>query len=117
LEDGVYSASAKNSSSKDVKKVLSFLYDGGYKLQKLGRPLSITEDIEHLSSCDFFIGVDSGISHICHSVGTPCIVIQNKMSLGVIEKAHKNKKYILAKNIIDFIDNYQNYMTQIGEWI
>jgi len=44
------------------------------KNARLGLPMSMKECVTLASKAAFFIGIDSGLSHLCHSVGVPVII-------------------------------------------
>jgi ADP-heptose:LPS heptosyltransferase len=62
----------------------------GYECINLNnRSLSLLEICNILAMSKAFIGIDSGISHIAHSVGVPsCLYFYNKLAT-----SHPNKKY------------------------
>lgn len=41
---------------------------------RLGLPMTIKECVEAAAASDLFIGIDSGMSHVCHSVGVPVLI-------------------------------------------
>jgi hypothetical protein len=63
----------------------------------LGKHKSIEDNIKSLSECEFFLGIDSGLSHLSHCCGTPCFLKNFNMSSGFgrgnLDYYHPNKKY------------------------
>jgi ADP-heptose:LPS heptosyltransferase len=65
----------------------------------LGLPKSLEENIQIIAESDLFIGIDSGLSHVAHSVGIPNLYLkyfQNKDGYGQrrdIHYYHPNKTY------------------------
>jgi len=84
-----YQFNGKHEGSLDLeiqKELLSSF--PGYEMIKLGLPLTIQENIEIAATSDLFIGVNSGMSHLVRSVGTPAI-ITNK-NIASINDWHKD---------------------------
>lgn len=80
---------------------------------KLGKHFSIQECIENASTSDLFIGICSGMSHLCHSVGVPVFLY----NWDKIKKCHPNKDYKVFNNADDAIEliNKQIIANKIGE--
>lgn len=55
----------------------------------LGLPMSIEECIRTASKAALFIGMDSGMSHICHSLGIPVLIYDWPR----IDEFHRNKTF------------------------
>lgn len=62
----------KKIRQEDVNKVLMHFKNQEYETVELGGHMSLSEMVNHLSESELFVGEDSGPSHVCHSVGTPC---------------------------------------------
>ena len=79
--EGVSNPKGQNVTEEEAKMICSALEDIGFKHMVLGRPMSIEQIVEYLSRCRFFIGIDSGISHIAHSItGLPVFIIKELLS-------------------------------------
>jgi len=77
---------------------LVFKYLGKIEFIELGLPMTIKEDVEILSKSMMYFGIDSGISHLAHCVGTPTFLkyFQNQSGYGArkdIHTYHPNKEY------------------------
>ncbi len=96
--DGRTRPSATNPPSSEVEAFLAFWVSEGYEAIRLGLPMSMTQSIRWLSVCDAFIGVDSGISHLAHSVQVPTFLLQYQHPL---TQAHEGKKYIACEGLSD----------------
>lgn len=59
-----------------------------YKLVRMGAIKNNRKDIQIASKSNLFIGIDSGMSHICHSTGTPIFMLDEKR---YNPAAHPNK--------------------------
>jgi hypothetical protein len=105
--DGISVADRKNPPNKDLNRLTNFI--GEYEFVRLGRPLSITKSAKIISKSDLFFGVCSGMSHVCHSVGTPCFLIQYKNS---VQRWHANKRYILCNGTNDFIARARSFLAK-----
>jgi len=63
------------------EEVLDAIRDQGYTPVKLDKALSLRECVEEAATCEFYVGVCSGMSHLCHAVRTPMILARNKFSI------------------------------------
>jgi FkbM family methyltransferase len=54
-----------------VPAIRSLLESLGLEVVELDKRLSVDECVEHASRAALFVGIDSGMSHLCHSVGVP----------------------------------------------
>ena len=75
----------------------------GYSVVEMGLPASIGENISIASNVDFFVGVCSGMSHLCHSVGTPVHLIQNKQDPSTLSICHRGNPYQRYASLPDFV--------------
>ncbi len=89
--DGKTHPHKTNPPPTDLLRLLSPWLPTGYKFTQLGLPLSIADDVQLLAHSDAFLGVDSGISHIAHSAGIPCFLLEYEEPLRL---AHPNKDYV-----------------------
>jgi hypothetical protein len=103
--DGISNAIKKNPPPGDIPRLTNFI--NGYEFIKLGRPLTIIQNIEELLHCDLFFGVCSGISFIAHSVGCPVFLIQYSHQL---DSWHQNKSYFKCNGTDDLIAKAQAYL-------
>lgn len=77
---------------------------------ELGKHFTIEENIKIASESEIFIGIDSGMSHLCHSVGIP-IYLKNFTSInGCLDKYHPNKQYHKFKNFKDILPHLNNLL-------
>ena len=70
--DGIFQASMKNPSADELQKILDSLK--GYKLIKLGLPMTLEQIIKEMAASALFIGIPSGMSHVGVSVGIPELI-------------------------------------------
>jgi hypothetical protein len=57
---------------------------------KLGLPMTVEQCAKAAASSDLFVGMDSGMSHLCHSVGLPVLLAD----WPAIERYHPGKRYL-----------------------
>ena len=57
--------------------------------KRLGLPMSLEECVQAAAGAALFIGMDSGMSHVCHSVGVPVILYD----WARIDEFHHEKKF------------------------
>jgi hypothetical protein len=82
----------------------------------LGLPKSVEQIVEDASESSFFVGIDSGMSHLCHSVGIPSILIRNRLPLGYLQVTHAGKTFDEYSTLPDFVVQIDTYIrTFIGE--
>lgn len=94
--DGRSSAHAKNPTKSELDFIFYTMKSTGADLIKLGNHLSLAECVEIMATSDLFLGVDSGMSHVCHSVGIPTYILRSRLSDGFIKYYHGDNKYTLC---------------------
>ncbi len=98
--DGFSVAHDKNLDQKSEALLLRMLHASGFEPRRLGKHLSIAQCVRIASESAFFVGVDSGMSHLCHCVGVPMFLIENRLP---IITCHRGKAYIPCKGVEDFL--------------
>jgi hypothetical protein len=78
---GVSSARMKNPSLGEQAKLIVWAKRTGHTLLPIGLPLTMQESARALSRCRAFVGPCSGMSHLCHSVGAPCFLLEYLMKV------------------------------------
>jgi hypothetical protein len=105
------SHNCKNMNSKEEEdKIIETLIDSGFNHVRLGGHLSLEENIELLSKCEFFIGVESGFAHIACSVGTPIFMVVNGRTYQGVKDSHENRTLLLCKDYLDAISSIHKYL-------
>jgi hypothetical protein len=79
---------------------LKGLEEQGYELVKLGLPMTLSESIEVMCDCELFVGIDSGMSHMAHSIGIPVYL----KGFPRLKKTHVGKDYKTFENSTDLIN-------------
>jgi len=80
---------------KDEERIIKALESKGYTIKQLGGTLGDIGCMELAAECEFFVGTCSGMSHLCHSVGTPVHMLTNNRSLERVSAGHvKNSRSI-----------------------
>jgi len=96
--------------NEQIEKIQSFLKKLGYRVQKLGFNQSIEDIVNCLSTCTAFVGVDSGMSHIAHSVGAPIFMIaNNRLLFSMRNGSHYKKQQLYCSDINDFIKAFSEF--------
>jgi Glycosyltransferase family 9 (heptosyltransferase) len=75
----------------------------GYTPVRLGAHLGIAGSIKHAAAAELFVGVDSGMSHLCHSVGTPVHLLRNDHPADTIAIMHRGNRYRLHEDMCAFL--------------
>jgi hypothetical protein len=89
--DGISSAADKNPSEEDEDRVLRAIYARGYQAVRLSKNLPLRTCMSHLAHSQCFVGCDSGMSHLAHSVGTPVYLVEYKLP---VITAHRKKHFV-----------------------
>lgn len=97
--DGLSSASDKNPSAVDHELLLNYLGRSGFIPVAWSPSFSVEEMVKVLADSAFFVGVDSGPSHVAHSVGLPVFLLEYKLP---IVTCHRGKPYIHCQGTEDF---------------
>ena len=100
--DGLSAGSDKNPPAQEEKLLIRALEQSGFNPIKLGKNLSVKECIDAAVDSAFFVGVDSGMSHLCHSVGLPMFLLEYKLP---VITSHRGKQYTLCKGMDDFLQS------------
>lgn len=95
--DGISSAEDKNPPAEDIPHILDAL-PGLYF--PLGRHQSLAHCVDLLASARAFIGCDSGMSHLAHSVGVPMILVEYKLP---IITTHRRKHFVHCRGTEELI--------------
>ena len=74
-----YDAVSFNKLKKPSQNTLSEIYETakGYEFCRLGKHLTLIENLELLARSKCFIGIDSGISQLAYSVGVPMFLMRS----------------------------------------
>ena len=84
----------------------------------LSKELNLSEVVEILSTSFMFIGADSGMSHVAHSVGIPMFILGDRISHNITKKWHPNNKYELIGSLQEFSSStYPMYCGNIAKYI
>lgn len=109
--DGI-SSPEKNPSPEDIARIGASVPLPGISLGK-HTPIAVAVDL--LANSAFFVGCDSGMSHLAHAVGTPTFILEYGLP---IVTTHRNKPHIPCAGAGDFIDwklpTWANYRKFIG---
>lgn len=97
--DGLSSAEDKNPPPSLVADMKQYLKNYGLQLIRLGSHLSLAKCAEALSQCALFVGCDSGMSHIAHSVGCPVYMYEGRLPTYT---CHKLKQADLFRDLPEF---------------
>ncbi len=83
----------------------------------LSNKYTIAEIVEIMSSSFLFIGADSGISHIAHSVGIPTFILGDKISQNITNSWHHGNKFELVSSLTDFtLEQCQLYFNNLAKY-
>jgi hypothetical protein len=84
----------------------------------LSKKYSLSEIVNILSTSFLFIGADSGISHVAHSVGIPMYILGNRLSKSVTQKWHNGNKYETVGSLQEFaLSIYPYYRNNTAKYV
>lgn len=104
--DGISSSSA-NPDPLLQQYIHTHMEMMGYEGIRLGKELSLSEICELLTGCSFFVGSDSGMSHLAHSVGCPVFLYEGAPPVHI---THKNKAYGVFRDFQEFRDRTDHWL-------
>jgi hypothetical protein len=115
--DGRSAASAKNPTEEEQVRLAAVLRELAPDLEivPLGAHFSVAECVEQAAKSAFFLGVDSGMSHLCHSVGVPVFLLEYNLP---VVTCHRGKSYRLCRGARDFreqLHRWNNYLRDVRE--
>ncbi len=113
--DGV-SSPQKNPSPEDQRILLDRLQRVyGFDCIPLGRGKTLSQCVELLAASHFFVGCDSGMSHLAQMVRVPIFLLEYDLP---VVTCHRGKPYRLCSGVGDFLDhklpNYLSYRKFLG---
>jgi len=79
----------------------------------LGKTMSVHECVEAAATSDVFIGMDSGMSHLCHSVGVPMILLDWEG----LDKHHPKKTFYRFNRVSQAIKLAKSLMKDPEPWL
>jgi hypothetical protein len=100
--DGRSSAEDKNPPPGDAQRIeleIRRLWPG-LQLVTLTGQLSIRQTVDMLANSAIFVGIDSGFSHVAHSVGLPTFLVEYRLPTVT---AHNGAAHYLCRGTADAI--------------
>jgi hypothetical protein len=115
--DGRSAASDKNPDAREQVRLAEVLRElvPDLEIVTLGDHLSVAECVEQAARSAFFLGVDSGMAHLCHSVGVPVFLLEYRLP---VVTCHRGKSYRLCQGANDFREKllrWRNYLRDSRE--
>lgn len=104
----------KDPPGHDRAAIMATILDTGLPSYRIGKHLGLTKSAELAAGAAFFVGVDSGPSHVCHSIGLPMFLLEYKLGL---ETCHRGRAYTRCEGAEDFrikLGRWRDYRTFIG---
>jgi hypothetical protein len=112
--EGLSTPELKNPPEADQAAILATIAALGLPAYRLGKHLGLRKCIELAATAAFAVVVDSGPSHLIHSVGTPMFLLQYELP---VVTCHRGKPYTLCEGAEDFrikLGRYVDYRAFIG---
>ena len=94
-------AGPTSCEQSDIEAFFRGLHDHGFECIELGLPHSVGQNIANAASSACFVGIDSGMSHLCHSVGVPSILVRNRLPRGYLQVTHAGKRFIECRAAVE----------------
>jgi hypothetical protein len=101
----------KNLKVGEEEKILGAIKQEGYESVRLGGHLSLIQCVQLASECELFVGVESGMGHLCHSVNTPVYIIRNALPFDLIKKIRCGNHCIIPDNADDFMSRFKQHIS------
>jgi hypothetical protein len=106
--DGHSTPELKNPPAADIMKIYAWADLHNFEMVFVGKSLGLRASVKALARATMFCGVDSGMSHVAHSVGVPTFVLEYQLP---VVTCHRHRNYVLAKGADHFIAQAENYLT------
>ena len=105
--DGQSTPQANASSQEEllIKRVLQERCHGLGSIV-VGKHFSVQECVSIAANSALFVGVDSGMSHLCHSVGVPIFLLEFGLATNF---THAGKAHILCRGLDDLKGWFDRY--------
>lgn len=94
--DGKSHSSKKNVPKYESEEILRWFKRHGIECTRIGGGMSLKKCVEIAATSDAFFGVESGMSHLCHSVGVPIFIMLSKLSPDDVAHYHGRNRYCLC---------------------
>ena len=107
---GVSAADDKNPSAEETHRIAAWCKSHGFELLILSGQTDLKLVVQLMSHCVLFVGCDSGMSHIAHSVGTPSYILQYRLP---VVTCHRNKAYVQCNGAGHFMQQADNWVTYL----
>jgi hypothetical protein len=105
------SGNTKTSSSPiEIATFVESLLSLQVEAIPIGLPQTLEEIIQVVSTSGFFVGIDSGMSHLCHSVGIPSVLLRNGLPLGYLQVTHYGKAFHEFANMDAFLISLKDFV-------
>jgi len=79
----------------------------------LGKPMSTSQCAEIATTSDVFIGMDSGMSHLCHSVGIPMLLLD----WVALDRFHPKKVFYKFSKVAEAIKIAEDLSRDCSAWV
>lgn len=112
--EGISAAADKNPPPADRQEIEAWAAARGLKTCALTGGMTLSEVIWRLATCTLFVGCDSGMSHIAHSVGCPTYLLEYRLP---VVTCHRHKAYIRCDGAGHFTQqaaNWLGYLQSLG---
>lgn len=105
--DGDSNAIGKNPPEEDQERIIDYLTDAGFRPIRLGKHFSVQHCVGYAAEAALFVGCDSGMVHVAHSVGTPAYILEYSQP---VVTCHRQKQYVLCRGASEFEANVERYL-------
>ena len=91
---GTWKTKLKIPREKDLGRLMKSL--SRFNPVELGPSLSLSDCVRQIANCDLFLSICNGMSHMCHSVGTPIFLLEHIRNIACF---HRNKEVRICRGI------------------
>lgn len=97
--DGLSADTHKNPTPELEREILEHFESRGYQTIRMGKHLSLAYIAAVMSQCTLFVGCDSGMSHIAHSVGCPVFMYEKHLPTYTCHKLKQSDIFTSLANL------------------
>ena len=108
--EGLSAAADKNPPQGDIDQIGAWASQEGLGVVSLSHRITLARAAELLASCTLFVGCDSGMSHLAHTVACPTYLLEYQLP---VVTCHRHKPYVLCKGAGHFTQQAANHLAYL----
>lgn len=104
--DGRLHADKKVPPEEDLLEIKAAMSSSTLRVEKLGGDKTLEDCVNLLAESVVFVGVDSGFSHLAHSVGVPIILIEHELDITPYHRGNPYRKTNSVEETVEAIREF-----------